>query len=126
MSESVFTTSQATAIGRIRGLVGDRDPGSYIFTDAQIQTYIDEAGSETKAAINVAFTLRSHYARRVADLQAAPSPDNVKILSAQAVFNNLSTVIKDLQAMDGAEVELPTRRFGRLGAHASEPRRWGR
>lgn len=126
MSESTFTTSQATAIGRVRGLVGDREQGSYLFTDAQIQTYIDTTATEVDAAIGLAKAIRAYHARRISVLVAAPSPDNVKIADSRAITDAYKDIIKDLQASAPSTVELPKARFGVMGAHPSTPRRWGR
>lgn len=125
MSESTFTTSQTTAIGRVRGLVGDREKGSYLFTDEQVQSYLDTCPTETDAAIGLARATVAYYARRVVTLQEAPSPDNVKVAAAQAIVDNFRGIVKDLQESAASVVELPRVSFGRLGAHASEPRRWG-
>lgn len=117
------TTSQDTAIGRVRGLVGDRDPKSLMFTDVEVQKYIDTAGSEYDAALAMVRAIVASLNRRVFVLQLAPSPDNVKIADAQAQAAGWRDIRDDLlkNQPTAKSAGLPVVRFGSLGKHPSDP-----
>ncbi len=119
-----FTTSLATAIGRIRARIGAADPAAPgRIEDARIQEYIDATTDEYAAALMLVNATIAGLANKMRATQTPASPDIVQTNDVQAQFDAWQAVRKNLLADTPSPVStgLPVVRFGSLGRHPSDP-----
>lgn len=121
-----FTTSLATAIGRIRSRIGAADPAAPgRIEDARIQEYLDASTSEADAALMLVDATIAGLVRKI-KVSTVPTADEiVQVNDVQAQINAWQTVRTNLLSTVPTTTGLPIRRFGSLGRHPSEPTRFG-
>lgn len=117
-----FTSSLATAIGRIRLRCGlGADSGADHVPDSRIQEAIDATASEDNAALMLLRGLCALYASQIVADTVPDSPEWLKSKNAQARYDAYMGLLKTITETTSVDTGLPVRRFGSLGRHPSDP-----
>lgn len=118
-----FTTSLATAIGRIRARIGAADaaaPGR--IEDARIQEYISATSTEYDAALMLVDATIASLVGKIKTTQIPTASDVVQINDVQAQIEGWQTVRRNLlSTVPTTTTGLPVRRWGTQGRHPSDP-----
>lgn len=110
-----FTYSLSTDVGKVRLKVADTNSAAYAFEDAEIQAFLDEGGTVTKAAILAIQTLIMDAARRqrAFSLPGMTYSDVGRVAALQQALKNLggdlptaSTITPAVLPMDEAYEEV--------------------
>lgn len=117
-----YTSSLATAIGRIRLRCGlTADSGSDHVPDARIQEAISATTSEDNAALMLLRGIVAKYASQIVADTVPDSPEWLKSRNAQARYDAYMGILKTISETTAVDMGLPVRRWGTQGRHPSDP-----
>jgi hypothetical protein len=117
-----FTTSLATAVGRVRSMIGQTDPASdERVEDARISEYLSAYPTEADAALALVDATIASLVRRMKVTVLPDSPEIVQVGDTQAKIDGWQRVRTNLLSTRPTSTGLPVRSFSSLGAHPSDP-----